>query len=338
VTWIVNMTLALAAAAASGQSPPPPTPAFALGADISWVPEQEAAGLRWSCRDTSGDIVTILADHGFDWIRLRTFVDPAAPDGYSAAGFCDLEHTLALAARAHAAGLRLLVDFHCSDTWADPAHQAKPAAWADLHGPALAEALRAHTREVVAALHRQGTPPDLVQVGNEISHGFLWPDGQVWATGDWHTFGNLLKAGINGVRDVDPELPVLLHLAGGGDNAASRAWLDRVLAEGVPCDVIGQSYYPRWHGTLADLRENLTDLAGRYRRPLAVVEYSAPDLREINEIVRGLPDGLGFGTFIWEPTRWQDGVLFDRQGRARPALDLYRELAREVAGSAAGGR
>jgi arabinogalactan endo-1,4-beta-galactosidase len=280
-------------------------------------------------------VLAILARHGFGWIRLRIFVDPQAPGGYSAAGFCDLDHTLAMARRAHAVGLRLLIDFHCSDTWADPARQTKPAAWQHLHGAALEEALRAHTRAVVAALSAQGTPPDLIQVGNEISHGLLWPDGEVGRSANWQNVGALLQAGVAGAREVVPNLPVLLHLASGGDNATSRWFLDHLLAEGVPADVIGLSYYPQWHGSLDDLRHNLFDLARRYGRQVAVVEYSAPDLREINAIVHGLPDGQGFGTFIWEPTRWQGGVLFDAQGQARPELGLYLEMARGMAAAAA---
>jgi len=306
-----------------------PATSFAIGADISWVQQQEDAGVRFADNGTRIDVLRILNDHGFNWIRLRVFHNPKAEKGYSAEGYCDLSHTLAMAKRVKAAGIRLLLDFHYSDTWADPAHQTKPAAWTDLHGEELNEAVYDHTREVVAALKKQSTLPDVVQIGNEISNGMLWPDGKMWASDDWDVFCGLIKAGCDGVKDVDPNVKIMLHLAWGGQNAKSRAFLDRVSARGVPFDVIGQSYYPRWHGTLDDLESNLTDLAGRYEQEIMLVEYSVPDVRQINDIVRELPGGKGLGTFIWEPTRWQGGALFDQRGNTRPEIDVYAKMAED---------
>jgi arabinogalactan endo-1,4-beta-galactosidase len=302
---------------------------FVLGADISWVQQQEDEGVRFSDHGVEKDILAILGDHGFNWIRLRVFHDPAAKKGYSAKGYCDLPHTLAMARRVKAAGMKLLLDFHYSDTWADPGHQFKPADWADLHGDALKQAVGDDTRRVIAALKQQGTLPEMVQIGNEISNGMLWPDGQVWKTGDWDTFCGLLQAGIAGVKDVDPSVKVMLHLAWGGQNAESRSFLDRVATRKLAFDVLGQSYYPQWHGTLDDLKSNLTDLAGRYPQQIMVVEYSAPNIRQVNDIVRDLPGGKGLGTFIWEPTKWgpAGGVLFDARGAAKPEIDVYPELA-----------
>ncbi|MFZ5830070.1 MAG: glycoside hydrolase family 53 protein [Planctomycetota bacterium] len=303
--------------------------AFIIGADISWVQQQEAEGKRWSDHGAQKDILAILKDRGFNWIRLRIFVDPKADGGYSKQGFCDLEPTLQMAKRVKSAGMRLLLDFHYSDTWADPGNQRKPAAWSDLRGKELEKAVYGHTRDVVVALKRQQTPPEMVQIGNEINHGMLWPDGRVWETMDWEAFGGLLKAGIAGVREVDPAIRIMIHLACGGDNARSRGFLDRVLEQRVDFDIIGQSYYPRWHGTLDDLKSNLTDLARRYEQPIIVVEYSVPDIREINDIVRGLPDGKGLGTFIWEPTRRRGGTLFDQNGNTRPEFDIYADMAKD---------
>ena len=121
----------------------------------------------------------------------------------------------------------------------------------------------------------------------------------------------------------------MVHLAWGGQNAQSRAFLDKALARGVEFDVLGQSYYPKWHGTLQDLKANLTDLAERYRRPIIVVEYSVPNLREINDIVRGLPNGKGLGTFIWEPTKWEGSALFDVKGNTKPQIDVYPKMAED---------
>ncbi len=300
---------------------------FILGADISWVQEQEAEGIRFSDRGQAKDIFSLLKDRGFNAVRLRVFNNPRAKSGYSTKGYCDLEHTLRMAGRIRGRAMQFLLDFHYSDTWADPGHQIKPAAWTDLHGAALEKAVHDYTRDVLTALKKQGTPPQMVQIGNEISNGFLWPDGNVWKSGKWDTFCGLIKAGIAGVKDVDPSLPIMLHLALGGQNAQSRAFLDRVIAEGVRFDCIGQSYYPKWHGTLDDLKANLTDLAGRYPQDIMVVEYSVPNVREINDIVRKLPGGKGLGTFIWEPTRWAGPALFDSKGKAKPAIEVYEKMA-----------
>ena len=304
-------------------------PPFIVGADISWVQEQEDQGTRFSDHGQRKDILTILKDHGFNWLRLRLFCNPSAPKGYSDKGYCDLDHTLAMAKRIKAAGMGLLLDFHYSDTWADPGHQVKPAAWADLHGAELEKAVHDHTRDVVAALKNQGTPPDIVQIGNEISNGFLWPDGNVWKSGRWDVFCGLIKAGIAGAKEVDPSLKIMLHLAWGGQNAQSKSFLDQALAQGVEFDIIGQSYYPKWHGTLDDLKGNLTDLAGRYEQAIMVVEYSVPKIREINGIVQSLPGDQGLGTFIWEPTKWEGPALFDGKGNTKSEIDEYPKMVED---------
>ena len=159
--------------------------------------------------------------------------------------------------------------------------------------PNLEKAVHDHTQDVLAALKKQGTAPDMVQIGNEISNGFLWPDGEVWKSGKWDVFCGLIKAGIAGAKEVDPAVKTMIHLAWGGQNAQSRSFLDKALAQGVEFDIIGQSYYPKWHGTLDELKANLTDLAGRYKQDIMVVEYSVPNIREINDIVHGLPGGKG---------------------------------------------
>ena len=278
------------------------TPPFIIGADISWVQQQENEGMCFYDHNSCKDILEILRDNDFNWVRLRIFNNPKAPKGYSSKGYCDLQHTLQMAKRVKAAGMGFLLDFHYSDTWADPGHQSKPAAWTNLHDNNLRKAVYDYSREVISKLKKQKTLPDMVQIGNEINNGILWPNGRVWKTGDWDTYCELLKAGTAGVRDVDESARIMLHLAWGGQNAKSRDFLDRVIARGVEFDIIGQSYYPKWHGTLEDLKTNLTDLATRYKQNIILVEYSVPNIRQINDIVRGLPNAKGLGTFIWEPT------------------------------------
>jgi arabinogalactan endo-1,4-beta-galactosidase len=155
----------------TGKNPP------ILGADISWVQEREDYGVRYSDCGDQKDVIEILRDHKFNWVRLRIFHNPTAARGYSKHGYCDLAHTLAMARRIKSAGMSILLDFHCSDTWADPAKQFKPAAWHDLRGADLEKAVRDFTRDVVGRFKAAGTPPQMIQIGDEINHGMLWPDG-----------------------------------------------------------------------------------------------------------------------------------------------------------------
>ncbi len=308
---------------------PPRQDRFVLGADISWVQEQEDAGLRFSDGGTQKDICSLLKDRGFNAVRLRIFNNPKVQRGYSANGYCDLGHTLQMARRIRPAGMQFLLDFHYSDTWADPGHQFKPAAWTELHGRELEKAVHDFTRDVLLALKKQGTAPQMVQIGNEISNGFIWPDGNVWKSGRWDIFCGLLKAGISGTKEAEPATKIMLHLAWGGQNAQSRAFLDHAIAEGVQFDCLGQSYYPKWHGRLDDLKANVTDLAGRYPLEIMLVEYSVPNIRKINDIVRILPGGKGLGTFIWEPTRWEGPALFDGKGKAKPEIEVFGKMAED---------
>jgi arabinogalactan endo-1,4-beta-galactosidase len=322
---LLALLLAFAPAA-----PRPPRLGKVLGADISFLPQLEAKGMKFSDQGREQDAIQILKNHHFNYIRLRIFNNPAADSGYSPGkGFCDLAHTLGMAKRVKAAGLKLLLDFHYSDTWADPQKQFKPAAWHDLHGAALAQAVHDYTRDVLQALAAQGTPPDMVQVGNEISHGLLWPDANTQlpdSVARYATLTQLVKAGVAAVRETSPRSLVMLHIALGGQTQLSNAWLDRMQAAGVDYDVIGQSYYPKWHGTLDELRQNLTQLAQRYPQDVVVVEYSERK-KEVNDIAFHLPGGKGRGTFIWEPLNTWEAV-FDKQGQANNLLPVYDELGR----------
>lgn len=294
-----------------------------IGADISFLPQLESRGMKFSDNGIQKDVLSILKDHGFNYVRLRIFNNPAAEKGYSPkAGFCDLEHTKAMALRTRNAGMKLLLDFHYSDYWADPQQQNKPSAWIGLEGDKLNEAMRSYTREVIQALKDQGTLPEMVQIGNEINHGFIWPDGHI---GNPDTLAELIKAGIQGVRDVDPSVIIMLHVALGGQNSESVFWFNNMFSRGVDCDVIGLSYYPRWHGTLNDLKDNMLDLISRYRKDIILVEYSQKK-EELHEIVFSLPADRGKGTCIWEPlSTWEQ--VFDRQGNSNDMIKVYDRMA-----------
>jgi arabinogalactan endo-1,4-beta-galactosidase len=293
-----------------------------VGADISFLPELEKQGRIFMENGEDKDAIELLNSHGFNYIRLRVFVNPENKNGYAPdKGYCGLSYTLEMARRIKSAGMKLLLDFHYSDYWADPQQQFKPQAWAGLDFKILKDSLKTYTTKVLLALKQQGTMPAMIQVGNEINHGILWPDGHI---GNPDQLAELLKAGTEGVEAVDPKIPVMMHLALGGQNEEAVFWLDNMIARGVRFDIIGLSYYPRWHGTLEDLKNNLADLEKRYNKPLNVVEYS-DFKREVHDIVFSLPDGMGKGACIWEPLNWRSG-LFDRDGEATKLFRVYDKL------------
>jgi len=295
-----------------------------LGADISSLKKSEDMGGIYKYEDgTSSDALQILKHYGLNYARLRVWVDPA--DGYH-----DKAEILAMAVRLKSLGIKLLVDFHYSDNWADPGKQIKPAAWENLDFKQLKKAVYEYTHDVCNSLVSQGTPPDMVQVGNEINAGMLWPDG------DYNHFDNLaglLKEGYQAVKDCSSSTLVMLHIAEGGDNDLARWWFDNITRREVPFDVIGISYYPFWHGSLPQLQYNLNDIASRYDKDVIVVEtaYAFTDqeddflanifnskmtipgypltpegqrqmLRDVMAIVRAIPNGRGLGVFYWDAT------------------------------------
>ncbi len=315
VSLVAIFSLSVAVAQSSLERP------YAVGADISWLQWQEQSGVEFSDGGIKGDALTILRDNGFNYIRLRLFVNPRSELGYSQRdGFCDLEHTLAMAKRIKEAGMYFLLDFHYSDNWADPQKQIMPQAWQTFSYEEVCAEVYNHTKTTLEALVAQGTAPDMVQVGNEVSNGMLWPYGSVR-----HSFEGLcglLKEGVRAVREITPEAEVMLHVALGGQAEESVRFFDAMVQYGVDYDLIGQSYYPEWHGTLEELEANTRALVERYNKPLIVVEYRDHYLA-IERIVSSLPNGLGRGTFIWEATSPDWGKLFDRSGAATPALDDY---------------
>ena len=330
---------------------------FIVGADVSTLAEVERHGGHFSRADgTAADPLRILQEAGVSWVRLRLWHTPVAAadvveNGHVVlrkgaavgGGNNDLATTMRLARRAKALGQKVLLDIHYSDFWADPQTQVKPAAWTDLHGAALQAAVREYTAGVLEALDAVGASPDMVQIGNETNAGMLWPDGQTWSAdkgaklGGDAAFAALLRAGIEGVRANDARngrhLSVMLHLAGGTDPELCHHMFDLFAAEHLDYDVIGLSYYSYYHGPLAALKSNLDELAGRYRKPLIVVETAygwttddadgtpnlfnaeqaakvgwpatvagqAQAIRAVIDTVAAVPLGLGRGVFYWEP-------------------------------------
>ena len=296
-----------------------------LGADISFLPELEAKGMKFSDKGIEKDALLLLKEHGFNYVRLRIFNDPARDSGYSPKkGFCDLTNTLKMAKRVKEAGMKFLLDFHYSDYWADPGKQTKPAAWRNLSLEDLKKAVYDYTKNVIQQLKEQGTTPDMVQIGNEINHGIIWPDGNV---SNIDGLAQLFNAGVAATKAIDPSITIMLHIALGGQNDESVFFLDNMIARGVYFDVIGESYYPKWHGTLDDLRNNLNDLVRRFNKDVIVVEYSALK-NEVNKIAFELPDGKGKGTCIWEPlSTWEK--IVDNNGKSNDLIKMYDEIKKK---------
>lgn len=246
--------------------------------DFSSLEETEGLGGVFRQHGKAGDLVEILAENGVNAARLRLWVDPYSPRGEPyGGGTCDLPRLLRLAARAKAQNMRLLLDLHYSDFWCDPGRQLVPKAWTGLDVEALAARVYDYTRDVLLALRSAGIEPEMVQVGNEITNGMLWPLGRLSdpAPGEKRTgYDNLARfvnAGCRSVRNHSGA-KVMLHLERSGDNAVWREWFDELLARGADFDVIGASYYPYWHGNFAALRANLNDMIARCGREVMVVE------------------------------------------------------------------
>jgi len=296
-----------------------------LGADISFLPQLESRGMKFSDKEVQKEVIRILKDHGFNYIRLRLFVDPSNDSGYSPGkGFCDLPHTLEMAKRIKKEGMKFLLDFHYSDTWADPGKQFKPNAWKGLDFRDLSKKVFDYTTDVLEALKAQGTLPDMVQTGNEINHGIIWPQGNVQHL---DSLAILLNAAMAAVKKVDPSIITLLHIALGGQNAESEFFIDNMISRGVSFDVIGESYYPKWHGTLQDLETNLDLLHKKYHKPVIVAEYSQLK-KEVNKIAFSIPGNQIKGTFIWEPLNTWEAV-FDKDGKSNYYLNDYDEIKRQ---------
>ena len=251
---------------------------FDLGMDFSSLEETERLGGVFRQNGKAGDLVEILAENGVNAARLRLWVDPYSPGGKPyGGGTCDLACLKRLAERAKANGMHLLLDLHYSDFWCDPGRQLVPKAWKGLELEALAARVYDYTRDVLLALRSAGLEPEMVQVGNEITNGMLWPLGRLSdpvpgeARTGFDNLARLVNAGCRAVRNHSGA-KVMLHLERSGDNAVWREWFDELLERGADFDVIGASYYPYWHGNFAALKANLNDMIARYGRDVMVVE------------------------------------------------------------------
>lgn len=312
---------------------------FVKGADVGWLPQMEATGYKFYDQDgKETDCLQLLKERGMNSVRLRVWVNPSDD---KASGHCSKEETIIMALRAQKMGMRVMIDFHYSDSWADPAKQNKPAAWKNYTFPELLNAVYDHTFDVVSSLKKAGVTPEWVQVGNEIPAGMLWPDG---STDNWNQLGQLLNKGYDAVKDVDKNIKVIVHVDEGNNNAKFRTFFDNATAQKVRYDIIGLSYYPYWikkdySETIADLEFNLNDMVKRYDKDVMIVEVGGEDdkvqntyelLKATIEAVKKVPNNRGLGVLYWEPQgakSWSGYSLsaWQADGKPSPALDAFKE-------------
>ena len=345
-----GLSLGLPARAVTPAARPWP---FLIGADVSWIPQDEAAGAVYFDQGVPKDPLDILKGAGFNAIKLRLFVDPE--NGYSKQQperkWCGLEQTIAFARRIRAAGLHLSLTFHYSDTWADPEHQNLPAAWADLSFNQLTEAVYNHTHDSLKAMKAAGVAPDLILIGNETTFGMLWPHGRVPlniptgnpvtdanhmnlpSAGGFDQFATLLKAGLSAVHDATPEAKTAVHNHLGRHWPIVQNWMDNLIRRDVRFDATGFSCYQQaaegdWERTFREYAAHYPDLG------FFVAEYSSRKTY-VNAITHAHKNG--WGAYIWEPTRHQEAV-FDKEGHnagegPRPNLISQGLNAAEAPGS-----
>ncbi len=239
---------------------------YAIGADLSFLKQAEDRGVVFKDNGEGKPGLQIFKEHGYNWIRLRLFHTPTRLPN-------NLVYTIALAKEAKKLGFKFLLNYHYSDTWADPGKQYIPKAWKDKSHAELVQAVFEYTRDTIIAFRDANVLPDMVQIGNEVSNGMLWPDGKL--PGNWDNFAELMKAGINGVdagRGNSQRPLIMVHIDKGGSKNRTKAFFDKWHSYGVDYDIIGQSYYPWWHGTLLELRDNMIFMANEYQKDIIIVE------------------------------------------------------------------
>lgn len=311
---------------------------FIKGVDVSHLTQIEDFGGKFYDRQgRERDCLEILKEYGCNYVRLKVWNKPGLPNS-DPAGYNDKAHVLGMAKRAVDKGYRLLIDFHYSDWWADPGKQFIPDDWKDLSLEQLNTALYDFTYEVLNGLKLQGTLPEMVQIGNEITNGMLWDVAKVSDEFDtpeqWDKLCTLLKSGISAVKAINESIRTVIHIERGGDNEKSCYFYDMLAERNVAYDIIGLSYYPIWHGPIKDFSSNIRDLYDRYSKEILVAEvaypYTAengddqlnassfpftnipeeypPSIQSQADILqaviyelKSIPDNKGIGFFYWQP-------------------------------------
>lgn len=331
---------------------------FIKGMDLSTLLEMERCGAKYYENGQEIDVLSFMKKNEVDTIRIRVWNDPKSEDGEPyGAGNNDLDEAIAIGKKVTDAGFGVLLNFHYSDFWADPGKQIKPKAWAGMGVEELEKAVYDFTLESLTKVLDAGVNITMIQVGNELSNGLLWPEGQV---PNYDNIAKFVSAGIRACRKVNPDIPLMIHLDNGGNNELYRRWFDNYTQRGEDFDYIGLSYYPFWHGSLQQLEDNMNDIAVRYGKELIIAEvsmgYTMEDYREYEKLepherkgyatrkelvekieypmtiqgqvdftkdflnrVANVADNKGTGFFWWEPT-W---IPVPGSGWATPASLQY---------------
>lgn len=321
---------------------------FIKGADVSIMPELERNGTKFYDNGIEQDGLTILKNHGVNWIRVRIWNNPyvVGPEGVGG-GNTDEAKAIEMAKRAKALGMKVLVDFHYSDFWVDPGQQKKPDAWKNDSGDKLVDDVYAYTAKVMQDFNAQGVTPDMVQVGNELNNGMLWPEAQLTEDNPngYKFLAKLLNAGLQAVHDNDKDNKVktMIHLAGVDVNLYHTFFDNLIVKNKVnDFDIIGMSFYPFWHGTMDDLKNTMNDVSAKYNKDVIAVETAfgytlenadfeknnfgtneekvsgykatvqgqATGLRDVMATVASVNDNRGLGIFYWAP----DWVINEKVG------------------------
>ena len=352
----------------------PPAAPFIAGADFSDLSFFEVRNVKYKEGGTNQDGIQILKDHGINCVRLRlwTGTDAMVATNNSYNYTNNLSYTVPLAVRVKNAGLQFMLDFHYSDTWADPGHQATPDAWTNLTFAQLVPQMRTYNSNTIAIFAAAGAMPDYVQIGNEISGGMLFTNGQltgVWSNSNpsWIRLGQLMNAAIQGIKDATnatgAKMPqIIVHIDKGGDWGGTMSYFDVLNAQGVPFDIIGESYYPYWHGSLSDVANCLTNAARRYAKPVFITEtdfpwtnsywttniYGIPGTTNgqvqfivaLTRVVKSLPGRLGAGIFWWgseyqkvadvNEAGFNTASFFNSSGNVLPVADAFGQMVAPI--------
>jgi arabinogalactan endo-1,4-beta-galactosidase len=305
---------------------------FAKGADIGWLSEMEAAGVKFYLSNgTEADCITVLKSKGINSLRFRVWVDPEN-------GWCGQADVVKMAVRAKNAGMRVMINFHYSDFWADPGKQNKPKAWMNLNAAGLNQAVYTHTKTVLTALLNAGVVPTWVQIGNETNDGMLWEEGR--ASKNMAQFAAMLAAGSKAVRETSASSKVIVHISNGYDNAMFKWMFDGLTANKVDYDIIAMSLYPNvsnWSTLTAQCLSNMNDMVARYKKEIMISEIgmdvsaAATAKLFIQDIIaktKLVNQKKGLGVFYWEPqcyNKWKGYTLgaFDNTGKPTVAMDGF---------------
>ncbi|HWB54847.1 MAG TPA: glycosyl hydrolase 53 family protein, partial [Tepidisphaeraceae bacterium] len=279
------------------------------GADISMLPTIEKTGAVFRDRGQVGDAIKILRAHGCNLFRVRLFVNPDTNYQSSGGAVQDLGYVRALAQRIKASGAKFLLDLHYSDTWADPGKQYTPREWKDLDFEAMQKQVAEYTTSVLTDLRNAHAEPDMVQVGNEITSGMLWPTGQVWPVKEgqseiqWDHFAALFNAGAGAVKKFDGDIRVILHIDGGGKPGRTKWFLSRVEKHPFHYDVLALSFYPAWDDSIDALKQNLADAISMTGKDVLIAEtsypwHALPDIKGGTETMRWPTTAAGQKQFL----------------------------------------